>query len=181
MAAAMVCRLCLGFITDKKSYRKIDSLKSLETQLNYLNLTSPGILCCFCFNKINKLNKIDLDLRTRVEKLNAEKSQLIGELKSLPGFSVKADTPKRHSGKRERSVDTPQSQHKPKRPLTKTPLKHGKSRKELVYSTSSTCSPVKSEVSTALTCTLSHQEKSTQTRVADNDFEVKVNNILVFF
>lgn len=100
---------------------------------------------------------------------------------NLPGFSVKADTPKRHSGKRGRSVDTPPSQHKPKRPLTKTPLKHGKSRKELVYSTSSTCSPVKSEVSTALTCTLSHQEKSTQTRVADNDFEVKVNNILVFF
>lgn len=33
---------------------------------------------------------------------------------------------------------------------------------------------MKSEVSTALTFTLSHQEKSTQTRVADNDFEVKV-------
>ena len=165
MAAPMSCALCRTGIKDKKSYRRVESLVSLKIQLQYLNLISPtSILCCFCFNKINRLHKIDGDLKTKVSKLREEKSVLIGELKALPGFSESENvttTPKSKPQKRGINTPTPRSCRQVKRQMTKTPLK---SRKVLDY-----------ENSVPNSC----HHKSTQTKIPDNDFEVKVQ--LLYF
>ena len=130
MAAPITCALCRTGIKDKKSYRRVESLVSLKIQLQYLNLISPtSILCCFCFNKINRLHKIDGDLKTKVSKLREEKSVLIGELKALPGFSESENvttTPKSKPQKRGINTPTPRSCRQVKRQMTKTPLSRGK-------------------------------------------------------
>lgn len=82
------CRICTENLT-KKQRRLIfsDAFKvfgQLVEVLGYVPKNSDGLSPCICFrcyNKINKISKIDFDLNNRLDQLKAEKRIIITELR----------------------------------------------------------------------------------------------------
>lgn len=82
------CRICTEYLT-KKQRRLIfsDAFKvfgQLVEVLGYVPKNSDGLSPCICFrcyNKINKISKIDFDLNNRLDQLKAEKRIIITELR----------------------------------------------------------------------------------------------------
>jgi hypothetical protein len=79
-----ICRICSGLL-DKKSRRKIFSEYFLVSQqlrevLGYVPDPRDGLsayVCSHCFNKLNKLSKIDFDLMFKLDSLRKDKNEII--------------------------------------------------------------------------------------------------------
>ena len=148
------CSLCTNQVKDR-SYRSLTSETSQE-QYKYIFEMLPGIMrgvsCNVCANKLNRICKINNDIKTKVEVLRDEREKLIQQVRELPGLTPKRGTPRGM-----------------KRPLIKTPTPKGKCKKVLFSSSSTFLAS-----SRALECTNTRTyDKSTQT-ASPADFRVKV-------
>ena len=82
------CRICAEILS-KKQRRQIfsDAFKvfgQLVEVLGYVPTNTDGLskcICFRCFNRINKISKIDFDLNNRVDQLKVEKRNIICELR----------------------------------------------------------------------------------------------------
>ncbi len=86
------CLVCCQEITDKKSYNSIERAGTLGlrnilcevvngTQLDQAD--KDLVLCRASFNKLNRISKIDFDLKHRIQKLQEERTLLVDGLKKL--------------------------------------------------------------------------------------------------
>ncbi|XP_033724660.1 uncharacterized protein LOC117314680 [Pecten maximus] len=78
------CDLCRKDIIDNKSYRKtgpfLDTLKSIGVTIGVY-----GVLCNICVYKLNKINKYEFDIASKLSRMKTEREKLCTELRSLAG------------------------------------------------------------------------------------------------
>ena len=75
--ASKTCGICKERITDKKSYRQVKSSEEFCRIFLELNLKENNFVCKFCVNKLNRLVRIDDDIRNKLEKLHEKRNELI--------------------------------------------------------------------------------------------------------
>ena len=88
------CRLCTERLP-KKNRRSVFSDSFLVTKqlievigcIPNRNDSCSSFICYRCFNKLNKLSKIDFDLQNKLTVLHIEKQQIISELRAKANFS----------------------------------------------------------------------------------------------
>lgn len=81
-----VCRLCHEVLPVKNRRTIFTPTFGVSSQLTevlgYTPRDDDGLskyVCGFCFSKLNKLSKIEFDLKHKVQTLNVEKSSLLKE------------------------------------------------------------------------------------------------------
>ncbi|XP_061187058.1 uncharacterized protein LOC133195217 [Saccostrea echinata] len=157
------CSFCLYVIKDR-GYRALSSKTSTEqynyafTRLNFFP-TSNSYACNLCTNKLNRISKIEENVRAKVEQLKTEREKLLDVLRQHQQTSghVKPSTPRVSAVKR--SLDkTPTPKGKSKKALFKTPDKL------LLHQNPN------HSLQSKLPC---KEDKSTQTHVSEN-FDVKI-------
>ena len=174
MAAPIkTCEFCFKTIKDK-SYRSLTSNTSQEQYGNIFNklgiASVNGFVCNQCVNKLNRVNKLNGDIRTKVLMLTQERDKVLDTLKQMPGIVKQhqdMSTPKRGE-KRHLVKQTPTPKSRLKKSLFQTPTRR---------TSTSTCIPAQD--SPAKTCT-SKMDRSTQTKQTREDFDVKVKYIIFF-
>lgn len=87
MAAPIVktCSLCSSQIIDKRYYISLatEASNTYSEILIELNVKKQGFACKFCVNKLNRLIRLDEDIRTKVDVLNLKHSEVVTELKNV--------------------------------------------------------------------------------------------------
>ena len=78
------CAICESIIDDFRSYRSLgtESSRIYSSILKELGLDSNGYACKFCVNKLNRIIRLDEDIRTKVKKLKEKRADIIKELSS---------------------------------------------------------------------------------------------------
>lgn len=73
------------FAAQRLSFKKqIETITGFSTDCTEWSRRGWSKLCCdACFAKLNRLEKIDYELETRVQKLKGEREELIADLKSV--------------------------------------------------------------------------------------------------
>lgn len=106
-----ICGLCRNTIKDKKSYRLVSTHEDFSRIFKELSLNVKNYVCKFCVNKLNRLARIDDDIKTRLTKLYEKRNELFSEIKETVISKAHLRTPV--SNKRERQKNTP-TPRKPK-------------------------------------------------------------------
>ncbi|XP_056016938.1 uncharacterized protein LOC125674871 [Ostrea edulis] len=99
------CEICSEIIKDKKSYRQVKSNVDFCQLFLELNLEEDGYVCKFCVNKLNRLVRIDDDIKTKVAKLTEKRNELLAELKNAVGSKVLTPVIKKRG--RQKNTPTP--------------------------------------------------------------------------
>ena len=102
MSAALKCSLCFDVLL-KKSYRNVlaqvfpskDAIcEVLGVSRQQLQAQSKCYVCAQCFNKLNRLEKVNFELRNKLDQLRNEKVVLLQALRKhqaeVPVTSVSA-------------------------------------------------------------------------------------------
>lgn len=92
MSAPMnICVLCLNIISDR-GYRSLSSITSQEQYKEVLKLMCipviEGNACRSCAQKLNRVVKLNNDLKTILIKIRHERDQLVSTLKNLSGVRL---------------------------------------------------------------------------------------------
>ena len=166
------CAICDSIITDFRSYRSLgtEASRIYSSTLKELGLDSCGYACKFCVNKLNRITRLDEEIRTKVNKLKETRVDIIKQLSSTlkqdnvhvqKGTPVK--TPVKTDKKRDRKTVF----------LSPTPRKF-KARRILPYS-----SPAAKKKLDNFEQKI-YVDNFTQTKRKDEkDFDVKVNKIMI--
>lgn len=161
------CLFCKKLITDK-SYRSMSSTTSKEHYKEvYTQLGVPavdGFACNICVNKLNKVVKLNNDMRTKYFVIKDERDKLLSLLKAMPGLkhvtqiaSFKTPSPRGFKRSLVKNTPTPTS----KKSLFSSP-KLDRIRSPIKFSAEKTQKKV---------------DMSTQTKTTTEEFDVKVCKI----
>ena len=89
------CLFCLKHITDR-SYRSLSSSTSREQYKEVYKLLSlsevNGFVCNLCVNKLNRISKLNEDLKTKYQIIKQERDKLFFVVKDLPGIKCSTAT-----------------------------------------------------------------------------------------
>jgi len=88
-APVKTCLFCLKSITDR-SYRSLSSTTSKEHYKDVYNLISisetNGFACSLCMTKLNRIAKLNDDMRTKYFVIKQERDKLVSIMKDTPGM-----------------------------------------------------------------------------------------------
>lgn len=101
------CGLCGEIITDKKSYRQVKSSENFCKIFSELNLKEDGYVCKFCVNKINRIVRLDDDIKTKVSKLSEKRNEIFADLQKTVSTCKKSCTPVNKKRERQKNTPTP--------------------------------------------------------------------------
>lgn len=101
------CRVCGQLISDKKAFYNLFRNSFLQDQhhiiVDIIGPFSAGDcghkhVCKFCYNKLNRLSRIDHELRSKQEQLTADRNTILKSLctSHLQRFSPTSPTAKKH-------------------------------------------------------------------------------------
>lgn len=79
------CELCLKPITDLKYYRSLatEASKLYSALFTELSVARKGYACKFCVNKLNRLVRLDEEIRTKIDVLKQKHCEIFEDLKSV--------------------------------------------------------------------------------------------------
>lgn len=123
------CRLCHGILPKKQrrtifsdSFGVFNQLCEVLDHVPQLNDDKGKYVCGFCWNKLNKLSKIEYDLKTKLEALKEERINLLKTLREKYNTQSSAVfTPKT----KKRCIVHSPTPRKTKRSLALTPQRTG--------------------------------------------------------
>lgn len=160
------CAFCMETLNVKRSNRCLDteaSKKQYQWAFDSLKIPMYGYACSLCATKLNRICKLNDDLKTKVLSIRGERDALLEKLKSMPGVTHNVQkTPKSLLKRRMNFTPTPKAS---KRTLFRTPESR---KKHFTPSTGST------KPRTSITFPVLGYDKQTQTSKESQDFTVKV-------
>ena len=170
------CVVCFKIISDR-SYRSLSSDTSKEQYRDVFKLLGlpdlNGFACNVCCNKLNRIQKLTIDLKTKVISIKEEREKLISTVRGMIGIQTLE--------KENNPVSTPKGTKRPFNVIKLTPTPKSKVKKGLF------ASPSAEKVVNPLNChavlkskTVQSDDKSTQTKDRSEEFDVKVNNLYIF-
>ena len=77
------CTACFSEIHDKKSYRCLypNARDRFTYILEELHIPRTGHLCKFCINKLNKVHRLDEEIRTKLPSLKRDRLEIVTDLR----------------------------------------------------------------------------------------------------
>ncbi|XP_078311822.1 uncharacterized protein LOC111117593 [Crassostrea virginica] len=164
------CVVCFKIISDR-SYRSLSSDTSKEQYRDVFKLLGipdlNGFACNVCCNKLNRIQKLTIDLKTKVISIKEEREKLISTVRGMIGIQTLE--------KENNPVSTPKGTKRPFNVIKLTPTPKSKVKKGLF------ASPSAEKVVKPLNChavlkskTVQSDDKSTQTKDRSEEFDVKV-------
>ncbi|XP_048763890.2 uncharacterized protein LOC125671936 isoform X1 [Ostrea edulis] len=162
-APVKYCVLCQKTITDR-SYRSLSSATSQEQYKDVYKLmcvpSIKGFACNSCANKLNRVQKLNNDLKTKLISIKDERDKLLSTLKDMTGVRSLKD-----------KLSTPKGTKRVLSSLKLTPTPKSKVKKGLFLSPSSSSKrrvePVKCHDDKKI-------DECTQTKDQSEEFDVKI-------
>lgn len=95
-SSGKTCKLCLKPITDLKYYRSLatETSKLYSALLTELSVARKGYACKFCVNKLNRLVRLDEEIRTKIDVLKQKRCEIFEDLKRETSVRQKFSSPK---------------------------------------------------------------------------------------
>ncbi|XP_062597660.1 uncharacterized protein LOC134259070 [Saccostrea cucullata] len=103
------CEICLKPITDIKYYRSLgtEASKVYSALLDELNIDRKGYACKFCVNKLNRLIRLDEEIRTKLDVLKQKRGEIFDDLKKVTCNRPSSSVASSSSARPNSSLQTP--------------------------------------------------------------------------